>query len=279
MKNDQSSDTAMGATVIRAVHQLLDAKPLILEDPISQLFVGEDGVREILGNPERYSTPPAKGLRSHIVLRSRYAEDELRLASQWGITQFINLGAGYDTFAFRQPEWARGLKIIEMDHPATQAAKRDATERIRIRVPPNVAFLPLDLERSVLSLTGALPFLDPSLPAFIACLGVLAYLRPETVECVFRSVVKMPEGSRLLFAFAPNETQWSSESMSVAARTAAKGEPWLTRFDAGDLKARLMSIGFSAVVFLDPAQAAERYYRNRKDLPSPRKARLCQAVV
>ncbi|HET6451223.1 MAG TPA: class I SAM-dependent methyltransferase [Spirochaetia bacterium] len=279
MKDDQSSDTALGATVIRAVHQVLDTRPLILEDPISPLLVGDDGMRAIQENPGRHATLAARGLRSHIVLRSRYAEDELRLASGSGITQFINLGAGFDTFAFRQPGWAGRLKIVEVDHPATQAAKREALEKARITVAPNVDFLPLDLERSAFLLAAAAPFLDASRPTFVACLGVLAYLRPQTTESVFHAVAKMPRGSRLLFAFASHEPSALTPGASVAERTAARGEPWLTRFDASELEPRLLSIGFRTVVFLDPARAAARYYRDRTDLPAPRKTRLCQAVV
>ncbi len=279
MKENQSSDTALGASAIRAVHQLLDEKPPILEDPISPLVIGDQGVREILEHPERYKTLSARALRSHVVLRSRYAEDELRLASESGITQFINLGAGYDTFAFRQPEWTRGLRIVEMDHPATQAAKRNAIEKIGLQIMPGVALIPLDLEIGELSLAVATPFLDPSLPTFIACLGVLAYLRRATVEAVFHSAAKMPKGSRLLFAFAPPETDSPFKSSDAASRAAAKGEPWHTRLDVDELKQKLMASGFSVVRFLDPAQAAERYYKGRHDLPAPSKTRLCQAFV
>jgi methyltransferase (TIGR00027 family) len=266
----------MGVAVIRTVHQLLDDKPLLLEDPISRLLIGDEGVREILDKAEKHSTTTARGLRSHVALRSRYTEDELCLASQSGIGQFVNLGAGYDTFAFRQPDWALGLRIVEMDHPATQSAKRDAIEKIGIQTPQNVALIPLDLEKDTCSLAVAAPFLDPSLPTFVACLGVLAYLRPETVDGVFHSVAKMPKGSRLLFAFAPIETNSPS---CAASRAAAQGEPWFTRLDVDELKDKLVISGFRVATFLDPVQANERYYKGRHDLPAPRKTRLCQAVV
>ncbi|HUI70978.1 MAG TPA: class I SAM-dependent methyltransferase [Spirochaetia bacterium] len=273
MKDGRSSDTALGASVIRAVHQILDEKPPILEDPISPVLVGNETLREIQKDPEKYRTLPARALRSHIVLRSRYAEDELHRAVESGITQLVSVGAGYDTFALRQPEWARTLKIVEVDHPASQRAKLETIRRAQIPVPPNEAFVPLDLEEQELESVIANGDVDPVLPTFVACLGVLAYLRPETVRRVFKSVVRMAKGSRFVFAFA------SSQGSVLATKTAALGEPWLARFDLDDLKAELIRVGFSKVSFLDPAEATERYYRGRHDLPAPQKTSLCQAVV
>lgn len=279
MKEDRSGDTAMGASVIRAAHQLLDERPLILDDPVSPVLIGEPGASDIRENPEKHKTPPARALRSHIVLRSRYAEDELRLAVESGIAQFINLGAGFDTFSFRQPEWTRGLRIVEIDHPATQRAKRETLLKVHIPLPANVAFQPLDLEEqeltSVISSTG----LNPSLPTFAACLGVLAYLRPKTVQRVFTSVAGLPRGSRFVFAFASSQAESPPGAPSIASRTASVGEPWLTRFEINDLKAGLQAAGFREVTFLDPSEAAERYFRGRKDLPAPRRTRLCSATV
>jgi len=278
MRYQQSSETAMGATVIRSVHQLLDERPLILEDPVSLLLIGDDGVRKIRENRESHETFPARALRSHIVLRSRYAEDELLRAVESGLAQYINLGAGYDTFSFRQPDWARGLKIVEIDHPATELAKLEAIRKIRLQIPANATFLPLDLEKDELSANLA-TVLNPSLPTFIACLGVLAYLRPQTVRRLFESVAKLREGSEFVFAFASQQVKSPHRTVSVAARTAALGEPWLTRFEVEDLKAELMRVGFREVSFLDPLEAAEKYYRERHDLPAPRKTRLCKATV
>ena len=124
MHNEQSSATALGVATIRAVHQLIDERPLILEDPVSPLLLDADARGEILEKPGRYRNAAALGLRSHVVLRSRYAEDEFHRAVGAGVRQLISLGAGYDTFAFRQQSWAHGVAIVEMDHPATQAAKQ-----------------------------------------------------------------------------------------------------------------------------------------------------------
>lgn len=279
MREDQLSDTAMGASVVRAVHQLLDEKPPILTDPISPLLIGESGVREIRENAEAHEALPARALRSHIVLRSRYAEDRLRHAVESGIDRFVTLGAGYDTFSFRQPSWAHKVEIVEIDHPATQRAKIDAAERVGLLIPENVTFLSIDLERQDLASVVAASKLNTSLPTFVACLGVLAYLRPETVNKVFKSVAALPKGSRFVFTFASSQVESVQNASNLASKTAALGEPWHTRFEVNDLRSSLIAVGFREVKFLDPSEAEQRYYTGRHDLPAPRKARLCEATV
>jgi methyltransferase (TIGR00027 family) len=282
VREDQSSGTALSVTVIRAIHQLIDHVPHILEDPISPQLIGSALIEQILQNPERYRSQSMRALRSHVVLRSRYAEDGLFEAIQSGVRQFVSFGAGYDTFAYRQPNWAQILKIVEVDHPATQSSKIDLLKQKKIKVPENVEFLPLDFEKENLEMGLARTTLDPARPAFVACLGVLAYLHVETVQKIFRCIGKLPKLTRLAFTF-PMKTMANpgenDEFQTLSGRTAAHGEPWFARFDSEDLKDELNQSGFSEVWFLDPSEAATRYYAARDDLPAPRKVTMGQAIV
>ena len=148
MIEDMASKTALGVSVIRAVHQTVDEIPLILEDPISRKLLNRDTIRQLSSESTKHRSPHARALRSHIVLRSRYAEDRLYAAFLAGTRQYISLGAGYDTFSCRQPAWARELKIIEVDHPSTQAAKIKHFAECGIDFPKNIEFIPIDLEKS-----------------------------------------------------------------------------------------------------------------------------------
>jgi methyltransferase (TIGR00027 family) len=275
VREDRSSDTALGVTAIRAVHQLIDEVPHILEDPVSLRLLDPEAVRAIREKPENHRSLPSRALRSHVVLRSRYAEDELSRAAASGITQFVSIGAGYDTFSSRQPPWARHLKIAELDHPATRSAKIELFRKCGIETPGNTVSVPVDLESGEVRESLANTSLDFGAPVFVACLGVLAYLRLETVRRVFRSVAAMPTGSVFALAFAPKQT----ESSTAADKAAAHGEPWLTRLDLDDLRAELLESGFRAVSFLRPEEAAAKYYPGRRDLPPPRKTRICRADV
>ncbi len=280
MRDDRPSNTALSVSVIRTVHQLLDELPPILDDPVSPSLLRDDVLRKIRENPDVHRALAAKTRRSHVVLRSRYAEDQLSLAVEDGIRQFVNLGAGYDTFACRQPSWARNLRIVEMDHPATQAAKIEHFKQMNIQFPDDVEFQPLDLENENLSEVLARTTISLKLPTFMACLGVLAYLQPDTVRGVFQSVARLPRGSRLVFTFASKESTFARPGeRSSADRAAALGEPWLSYFDMDGIQLVLKECGFNRISFLRPAQAASRYYYGRNDLPLPRKTHLCTAMV
>jgi len=131
----KESRTALGVAWMRAVHQLLYPEPRILVDaPIVDLLgrpvLAPDGEMT-----QRMQTPGARLLRSHVVLRSRFAEDRLAESRVRGVTQYVILGAGYDTFFARQPEWARSLRIFEIDQPATQQDKLAKIAAARLPIP------------------------------------------------------------------------------------------------------------------------------------------------
>lgn len=278
MKDHLPSSTALGVTVIRAVHQLIDQTPLILEDVISPRLLPVETLDAIRHYPDHFRSLEQDGLRSHVVLRSRYAEDELRSAVGEGLTQLISLGAGYDTFAFRQPDWAKDLRVVEVDHPATQRAKIDLFRRRNVTFAENTSFFPLDLEQ------GSLDFdrlsLDRDKPMFVSCLGVLAYLRHETVRRVFAAIGKLAKGSRIALAFAPkNHDGAVPEASGASQKAASHGEPWQTYFTEDELTTELTEAGFGRVSFLGVEEAASKYYRGRTDLPVPKRVRLCMGEV
>ena len=277
MKENRPSDTALGAAVIRAVHQLIDDPPPILSDPVSPRLLAAEILESIKSDPGRHRTPQAKGLRSHVVLRSRYTEDQLQEASANGIRQFINVGAGFDTFAFRQPAWATGLEIIEVDHPASQQAKTSYFSGKGLVAPANTRFVPVDLENDRLAEALAGTGVDPARPTFFACLGVVTYLTHTGIEKTLESVAGMPGARALVVAFASKDSE--KKPSEAAQRAAQHGEPWLTYFTRQEIENLLVASGFSSVEFLEPETAAERYYTGRSDLPPPRKTRLCLARV
>jgi len=271
-----ASQTADGVAVLRAMHLLLDGKPPILDDPVSLRLVGRERVVAILANPERAAVPATAGLRSHVVLRSRYAEDRLEAAVGRGIGQAVALGAGLDTFAYRQPAWAAGLRIFEVDHLASQLMKRDRLAAAGIVIPANVAFVAVDLDTERLGSALAAAGFEAERPAFASCLGVLAYLAPGTVDRVFEWAASLARGSEFVFTFAqPAE----GPERGTAARAAELDEPWRTRLEPEAIGRRLRDLGFSSVSFVEPAEAAA-YFAGRTDaLRPPRRASIVRAVV
>ena len=268
------SRTAIGVGILRALHELCDDSPRIFSDPVIPLLLGDDVVQRAKASPEWLRTPRAMALRSHVVLRSRYAEDCLREAVDRGVRQYVILGSGLDTFAYRQPDWAAPLRIFEVDHAASQRSKVERLHASGISIPANLGLIAGDFETSSLRDILSAGRLDFNAPAFFSCLGVLIYLPADVVQSIFRLVASFPRLSEIVFTFSQGGID------SLAQDAAAVGEPWRSYYDPDVLCGELTGVGFSQVTFLLPEVAKELYYRDRTDaLPPPRRVTIGRAVV
>ena len=270
-----ASRTALGAAALRAFHQLRDGEPKVLDDPITPHLLGADLARALAAIDPNDAA--AGALRLQVVLRSRFAEDRLAQAVRRGVRQLVILGAGLDTFAYRQPDWAKALRIFEVDQPASQGDKRARLKAAGIEPPANVSFVAIDFERSSLREGLRASDLDFSAPTFFSCLGVLVYLSKAAVDAVFELVASFPPGSEIAFTYAGSDAGRSAS----AERAAALGEPWRTPLDAADLEADLRAAGFCEVTLLSPEQAEADYMAapRRDGLVRPRASRIGAAVV
>src|SRR5262249_15993975 len=138
-----ASTTALAVATLRAAHQLFDS-PRVLEDPVVLQLLDAEGITRIRENPDRFEIPQVRRLLKHVVMRSPIAEDRLAEAVARGVQQLIVLGAGFDTFAYRQPAWASALRIFEVDHPASREAKRTRLAAAGIEIPTNVEHVAID---------------------------------------------------------------------------------------------------------------------------------------
>lgn len=278
----EASKTAVGVALLRLAHQLIDAEPRILDDPVAISLAGPEVIEAVRARADELQVPAARALRAHVVLRSRYAEDCLAEAYDRGVRQYVVLGAGGDTFAYRQPAWARDLRIIEVDHPASQQHKRDRLASSGVAVPANVRFAPVDFE--IVSLAEGLmrAGLDRTRPAFFSWLGVTMYLTEDAVNAVLAFVGALPDETEIVFTFAqqPSEDPRDDGRRLIAQQAADVGEPWLSYFDPVDLARKLEGFGFSTASFLHPSEAERKYFSDRSDgLPAPRRASICRATV
>jgi methyltransferase (TIGR00027 family) len=256
-----ASGTAAGVAVMRAAHLIIESEPPVLNDTVAARLLGPEMVAQIRARVDELQTPPALGLRSHVLLRSRFAEDTLMDAVADGVEQYVLLGAGLDTFAYRQPEWAHGLTVIEVDHPGTQGAKRGALAAAGIEIPPNVRYADIDFERETLAQGLARCGVQTAKPTFFSWLGVTMYLTRDAIEATLRTVLSFPKGSGIVLTYAHTDSAQSR----MAADSATAGEPWVSYFTPDELGAMLRSLGFSDVSFLSREEAEERYYANRTD--------------
>jgi len=261
---------------MRAAHQVLESPPRVLEDPLATEILGADATQIIRDRAERYQTPGQRLLRASVVLRSRYTEDRLAASIARGVTQYVILGAGFDTFALRQPPWAHSLRIVEVDHSGTQNEKKALIAAAHLALPSNVTFATIDFEGETL-LEGLSRYsIAPDQPTFFAWLGVTMYLREVAIDATLRSVAAFPIGSEIVLTFAPPRRDYQSPYEERAMKL---GEPWLSYFSPQAMETKLRDAGFSQVEFLSSADAYERYFRDRpQDLEVPRLPNLVSAV-
>jgi methyltransferase (TIGR00027 family) len=271
-----ASRTALGVATLRAAHQILDGEPKLLIDPIATRLIGPAAGDDIRLNPQPYSGVRLRQLRTQVLVRSRFAEDRLEAAVARGVRQCIVLGAGYDTFAYRQPGWARNLTIYEIDHPASQAAKRARLTAAEVAVPANVHFVPVDFEVTALADALRSAGIDGTKPAFFSWLGVMVYLTQPAIDAVFATIATFPKGSEIVFTFSSR-----ARNTLTAQRVAAGGEPWLTHTLPNALAKQLYGHGFSRVEFLRPATMRALYVpKPRTDsLAAPGRTAIASATV
>jgi len=279
----QPSRTSKLCAIMRAIHQTADEKPRILADAIAPRLV------DAIGDDDEWlgpilSHPYAKQQRAGFAMRNRYAEDCLAEAVGRGLQQYAILGAGLDTFAYRQPLWARSLCMYEIDHPGTQRWKCDRLATAGIAIPANLTFVPIDFERTLLADALQAANFDFERRTFCSWLGVTQYLTKSAISATLEFVLSLPRSSEIAFSFIlPLEALSGIEAEAqerAAHRSAEVGEPWLSTFRPADLTAQLRAMGFSDVIHLTPEEAHERYLKPRCDgLAVRRCEQLMRAIV
>jgi len=258
------SVTARRAALLRAVHQIVDI-PRVLDDPLAIPILGRlqpGELQAVLDNQSR-------ALRASVAMRSRYAEDRLGAAVARGLNQYVILGAGLDTFAYRNPHARMSLRVFEVDHPATQRMKREQLEAAGIAVPTGTTFVPIDFETETLSQQLARHGFRFDQPAFFSLLGVVTYLTDSAVMDTMRMVASCADGSEIVFSFAVPDALLTAAQRSRRERAmtavAALGEPWITFYEPAELAQALRDNGFSSTELFAPEDANRTYFAGRVD--------------
>jgi len=275
---ETGSATAIGAAMLKAAHQLVDGDDKLLKDPVILKLLGPETEEYIRDFNYHFFSGASMALRTHILLRSRYTEDCLAGAYQNGVKQLLFLGAGLETFAYRQPDWAYNINIIEADHPASQADKLERLNAAGISLPENLSFVTADFEADNLLNVFRESKLNLDEPVFTACLGVLIYLTRETADKIFRFLGGLPAGSEFVFTASQNrDNAWAT---TAAERSAATGEPWITYFEPEELIKQLKDLGFSKASFLTTEETEKLYFEGTKiHLPLPARMSIIRAVI
>jgi methyltransferase (TIGR00027 family) len=262
MQHGKASRTALRVAIRRAAHQLVDHPP-VLFDPIAIKLIGTAYARDL----ERASHAVARDFRAYLAARSRFAEDHLAQAAAAGVRQYVILGAGLDTFAYRNP-FAR-VHVFEADFPATQEGKREMLAAAGIGTPPNLAFVPLDFEHRTLLESLADGGFDALAPSFFSWLGVAPYLTLDGFRATLAAVGSLPAGTGLAFDYSLPPETLTPERRAIfdrlADRVAAAGEPLQLFFTPGQMEAELRDAGFHRIEQVDHEGLNQLYFRDRAD--------------
>jgi methyltransferase (TIGR00027 family) len=252
----------------RAAHQLFD-RPKVLDDPIAVSIIGRQAAAMLEGERGAEDNRIALGIRAFMVARSRFAEDALARSVARGATQYVVLGAGLDTFAYRNPYAESALRVFEVDYPATQEWKRQQLEEARIAVPTSVTYVPVDFERQTLQEGLRLAGFDSTKPTFFSWLGVTMYLTEDAVMSTFGLIVSTPPQGGVAFDYAVPRSSLGLFGRialdAVARRVARAGEPFRTFFAPAALGQRLEGMGFSSIEDLGSDEINARYFKDRLD--------------
>lgn len=284
MLENQVSSTAMLVNQLRAEHQAAAFGPRILVDPVAVAFGKQFEGASPLAAYRTLSKPSLDMLQSTLVLRSRWTEEVLCEVAGQEYCQYALLGAGFDTFAYRQPAWAHEISIFEIDHPMTQAAKRQVLKSAGYSIPTNVHFCQIDFQQmSLHNALAATPFRF-DVPTVFSWLGVTQYITHAAFRATLEFVLSLPSPSTIVFSFIATDDVLSEVDrqmgVNIERPVAASGEPWISRYTPDDLQQSLRDMGFSTVDYLCPEIAQARYFRNRHDeLRAPRVEQLMRATI
>jgi methyltransferase (TIGR00027 family) len=259
MHEDGPSRTALGAAAYRAAHQTVDGAA-VFADPLAHTILGADA-DAIIARCDA-ADPAQKRVRMFMAARSRFAEDCLAGAVARGVRQAVILGAGLDTFAWRTADAAGGLRLFEVDHPATQAWKRKRLAEAGLATPASLTFVPVDLDRQDLPSALAGAGFRAGEPAFFHWLGVVPYLPRAVVGSTLQFIAGVPRSEVVFDYTEPFESHPEDRRASLSqlgASAAAVGEPWITFLDPGEIAAELRTLGFTELEDLGLADIASRY--------------------
>jgi methyltransferase (TIGR00027 family) len=266
MHDHLPSKTAFRVAMRRALHQLLD-DPKVLNDPLALAILGEQAATELRDAPKDTETFGSASMRAFMAVRSRFAEDEIAAAVAKGVRQCVVLGAGLDTFAYRNP--FPNLHVIEVDHPATQAWKQELLASGGIAIPASVSFVPVDFARQDLALELRRSAFHTDEPAIFSWLGVVPYLSRDAAFGTLQWIASLPSATAVAFDYAVPRSHLSAREQgaldALSARVASAGEPFQLFFDPAELASALMEIGFHQIDDLGSPQINAQYFSNRGD--------------
>lgn len=260
------SRTAMFAAVSRGLHRLETASPWVLDDVLALVLVGPVWQQLRDRFDPLFPGPVVREARTTVCTRSRYAEDRLVAG---GFTQYVILGAGLDSFAWRRPDLLGSLRVFEVDHPASQAWKLERVRELGLPLSASQVFVPVDFEAEpVRDGLGAAGF-DWAQPAMFCWTGVAPYLTAQAIESTLHTIAAAAPGSEVVFSYLAEDAALDDagrEYARIYAPIAASvGEPLQPGWPVAEIERLVSRCGLKVVDHPARADLQQRYFAGRTD--------------
>jgi methyltransferase (TIGR00027 family) len=258
--------TAVRVALWRALHVLLDSQPHVFSDSLGEKLVNEKNWQE------RQDMAPAfsKTMRASIVGRARLIEDLVEDQFKKGVTQYVILGAGLDTFAQRRLELSNQMQIFEIDQPGPQAWKQQRLNELKIQSPKGLHFVPVNFEagESWMEKLVSAGF-DLKKPAVIVSTGVSMYLSREANLATLKQIAKLAPQSSFAMTFLLALELLSAEEKGimefVMKRAKESGTPFLSLFSPDEIVKMAKECGFKEAQYVSAENIFEKYFAKRTD--------------
>ncbi|MGN1385902.1 MAG: class I SAM-dependent methyltransferase [Bacillus sp. (in: firmicutes)] len=288
MANNQYSMTAKISAFSRAYHSLHD-EPKIFNDFLARKWLTDEEYAQIsqymangIGffNPEHASefANQQKALEWVVqtqlaptpLARARYCEEMLKNAIMFGAEQYVILGAGLDTFAFRHPKLLKKIDVYEVDHPFTQSFKKSKLREMEWEIPEKLHFVPMDFTKDNLVEVFKQTSFDEKKLSFFSWLGVTYYLSKEDILKTLKQIAEItPKGSTVVFDYGDEKLfdakATTKRVQNMVAMAAQSGEPMKSCFSYSELEKLLEEAGFHIYEHLSPQDIEAKYFQKRRD--------------
>ncbi len=275
MKHKQRNSTAEATAAMRAAH-LLYHQPVVFNDPYA-LQLTSPTLRRVCQNRffgwlliRKFISKSLRPITAQVVSRAKYAEENLEQAVSKGISQYVIISAGFDSFCLRRPDFSAGLQIYEIDHPAIQRIKQKRLMETLDSVPKGVEFLAVDLEEQTIAdaLSGSSFLKDERV--FFSWLGTIPYLSEDAVFAVLRDLASFAaRGSEIVFDYSIPTYLWPLEESKALGRIMRiierRGEPIKSFFEPDDFPDKVSRFGYHIIENISPAEVNKKYFWNRSD--------------
>ncbi len=264
--NESYSRTAMMAAVARGRHRFEDEAPWVLDDPLALIMVGPKWLDMAAASRSRLPGDIDRQARASVAVRSRYAEDRITGGS---FDQYVILGAGLDTFAWRRPDLIGPRRVFEVDHPASQQWKRARAEELALPVIAGHVYAPVDFEVQSLNEGLDAAGFDWTAPTLFSWLGVVPYLTIDAVEATLRTIAGCRSGSEVAFEYGVPRSSMDDQGRQFAdafsAIATTVGEPVHMGWSPAETETLVAHCGLHVVDHPTRDEIISRYFAARVD--------------